>query len=164
MRGKEWCDMNWTSVQDWLAALNAFRKVLKMPWEALAERAKLSRATVCRILGAKDSSPKLPNVFAIAHALGAEFTQRGGSFTLTLPEPDALVEQQVMVHARRIARSVQGTMALESQGLIDQKDIDQLVETAAQEIRARPRSQLWINQCRSSSRSPVKRRLAASLN
>ena len=48
-------------------------------------------------------------------------------------------------------------MALEGQGITDPNHLDQLVETAAKEIRAKPRKQLWVRQCRSSSQSQAKR-------
>jgi hypothetical protein len=67
-----------------------------------------------------------------------------------------LVEQQVQKRAREIVRMVQGTMALEAQGITDPSHLDQLVEIAAREIRAKPRKQLWERQCHSSSRSRAK--------
>ncbi|HEY7425731.1 MAG TPA: hypothetical protein VH682_15990 [Gemmataceae bacterium] len=138
-----------TNVQKWLEALDKQRRTLKMPLHILAERAHLSRATVCRILKEKRASSSLESVLAVASVLGAEGE-------LHIQDPEKLVEQQVQKRAKRIVRMVQGTMALEGQGITDPKHLDQLVETAAREIRAKPRKQLWVRQCRSSNPSQAK--------
>jgi len=138
------------NVQTWLAGLEKQRRALKMPLHILAERANISRATVCRILKEKRASSSLESVLAIAGALGAEIELR-------IPDPEKIVEQQIRKRAKRIVRMVQGTMALEGQGITDPDYLDQLVETAAKEIRAKPRKQLWVRQCRSSKPSPEKR-------
>lgn len=141
--------MQMTNVQKWLTSLDKQRRALKMPLHILAELAQLSRATVCRILKEKRASSSLENVLAIARVLGAEVK-------LHIQDPEKLVEHQVQKRAKRIVRMVQGTMALEGQGITDPNHLDQLVETAAKEIRAKPRKQLWVRQCRSSSQSPAK--------
>ncbi|HEY7153680.1 MAG TPA: hypothetical protein VH575_06955 [Gemmataceae bacterium] len=138
-----------TNVQKWLEALDKQRRALKMPLHILAERAHLSRATVCRILKEKRTSSSLENVLAVANVLGAEAN-------LHIQDPEKFVEQQVQKRARKIVRMVQGTMALEGQGITDPNHLDHLVETAAQEIRAKPRKQLWVRQCRSSNPSQAK--------
>ena len=146
-----------TDVQTWLDALDKQRRALKMPLDVLAERANLSRATVCRILKEKRTSSSLQSVLAIAGVLGAEVELR-------LQDPEELVEQKVQERAKKIVRMVQGTMALESQGLTDPNHLDQLVKIAAKEIRARPRRQLWERPCHSSNRSRVKRPSPTSRN
>lgn len=133
-----------------LIALDKQRRALKMPLDVLAERAELSRATVCRILQEKRASSSLANVLAIAGVLGARPAWN-------IQKPDDLVEQQVQEQAKKIAQMVQGTMALESQGLTDPRHLDVLVETAAKEIRAKPRGQLWARQRRASNPSRAKR-------
>jgi hypothetical protein len=144
-----------TNVHEWLESLEKQRRAFKMPLHILAESAQLSRATVCRILKEKKTSSSLESVLAIAKVLGAEFEFR-------LQEPEKLVEEQIQMRAKRIARMVQGTMALESQGITDPSHFDQLVETAAEEIRAKPRKQLWMKQCRFSSQSRAKHPLPIS--
>ncbi len=137
------------SVRKWLEALDKQRRALKMPLHILAERAQLSRATVCRILKEKRTSSSLESVMALASVLEAELEFR-------IQNQEKLVEEQIQKRAKRIVRMVQGTMALEGQGITDPNHMDQLVETAAREIRAKPRKQLWVRQCRSSSRSQAK--------
>ncbi len=86
-----------TNVQKWLEALEKQRRALKMPLPILAERAQLSRATVCRILKEKRTSSSLKSVLALASVLGAEFELR-------IQDPEKLVEQQVKRKAGRKAR------------------------------------------------------------
>src|SRR5271163_2457256 len=99
-----------TGVAVWLEALEKQRKALRMTLPVVAERARLSRATVCRILKHKQTSSSLANVLAVAKALGAEME-------LHLQKPDDVAEQEIQAKARRIVRMVQGTMALEAQGI-----------------------------------------------
>jgi hypothetical protein len=76
---------------------------------------------------------------AIARVLGAELEFR-------IQNPESMIEEEVQKRAKKIVRMVQGTMALESQGITDPSHLDELVETAAKEIRAKPRKQLWMRQ------------------
>jgi DNA-binding phage protein len=152
--------MHDTNVSAWLETLEKQRHALRMTLPVVAERAKLSRATVYRILKHKQTNSSLANVLAVAKVLGAELK-------LHLQEPDEVAEQEIQAKARRIVRMVQGTMALEAQGITDQSDIDELIEVAANEIRAKPRKQLWMSQAmqnRNSSRSQAKRRSKTSPN
>lgn len=128
--------MQTTTVQDWLAALDRQRRALKMPLIVLAKRAKVSRATICRMLKEKSASTSLQNVLAVARVLGAELG-------IQLQDPERIIEEQIQERAQRIARMVQGTMALEGQGITGPNHFDQLVQTAANEIRAKPRKHLW---------------------
>ena len=104
---------------------------------------------MCRILKERRASSSLKNVLAIANALGAEMDLRP-------QDPEKMVEQEIQAKAREIVRMVQGTMALEAQGITDQNHLDQLVQVAAAEIRAKPRKQLWTSQRRISNRSQAK--------
>jgi len=146
-----------TNIHDWLEALDKQRRALKMPLQVLAQLAQVSRATVCRILQERKTSASLESVLAIARVLGAVVE-------VSIQDPEKLIEEEVQKRAKKIVRMVQGTMALESQGITDPKHLDQLVETAAREIRAKPRKQVWMKQCRSSSRSRAKRPSQTSLS
>ncbi|HKI37312.1 MAG TPA: hypothetical protein VKA46_35995 [Gemmataceae bacterium] len=149
--------MQVTNIHDWLEALDKQRRALKMPLQVLAQLAQVSRATVCRILQERKTSASLESVLAIARVLGAVVE-------VSIQDPEKLIEEEVQKRAKKIVRMVQGTMALESQGITDPKHLDQLVETAAREIRAKPRKQVWMKQCRSSSRSRAKRPSQTSLS
>lgn len=137
------------NVQKWLQAVERKWRVLKMPLHILAERAGLSRATVCRILKEKRASSSLESVLAVARVLGAKVVFRLG-------DSEKLVEQQFQKRAKRIVRMMQGTMELEGQRITDPNHLDQLMETAAKVIRAKPRKQLWVRNGRT-SRSSSKR-------
>jgi transcriptional regulator with XRE-family HTH domain len=128
---------NASIVQTWLADLDKQRRELKMTLPALAQRARLSRATVRRLLIDKRMSASLDNVLAIADALGAKIG-------FHIQSPKKLVEREVQERAKRIVQLTQGTMALEAQGLTEQADLDELLQSAAKEIRARPRKHLWM--------------------
>ena len=141
--------MQVTYVHELFEVLDKQRRALRMPLAVLAERAHVSRATVCRILDKKEASSRLKNVLAIARVLGVDLK-------VDLQDPEGLIEKQVLKLAKKIVRMVQGTMALESQGITDADFIDHLVETAAKEIRAKPCKKLWVTQCHSSSQSRVK--------
>jgi hypothetical protein len=149
--------MQVTNIHDWLEALDKQRRALKMPLQVLAQLARVSRATVCRVLQERKTSSSLESVLAIARVLGAVVEVR-------VQDPEKLIEEEVQKRAKKIVRMVQGTMALESQGITDPNYLDQLVETAAKEIRAKPRKQVWMRQCRSSSQSRAKRPSQTSLS
>jgi transcriptional regulator with XRE-family HTH domain len=152
--------MHESNVAVWLESLERQRLLLRMTLPVVAERAGLSRATVCRILRKKQASASLEKVLAIAGVLGAEAS-------LNLQEPSKIIEEEIQARAKRIVRMVQGTMALEAQGITDQEHIDHLVEVAASEIRAKPRKRLWMgqqSQSRDSSQSRAKPQSRNSLS
>lgn len=141
--------MQATNVRDWLSELENQRRLLKMPYRVVAERSGVSLATVRRVLQAQKSSSSLESVLAVAKVLG-------GTVGLKLEDPEKVVEGQIQTTSRAIAMMVQGTMALESQGTTDMRQIEVLVETAAREIRSGPRKKIWIKSCRSPKASPAK--------
>ena len=108
----------------------------------LAKRAKVSLPTVNRILLGREKKPTIANVLAIAAALGV--TVRLGAMS-GVEEVQSVFEfrkAQALAKAKRIVRSVQGTMALEAQA-VDAKAIDQMVEqTVCELLSGRPR-RLW---------------------
>lgn len=136
--------------QAWLEALDRQRRALKMPLDVVAERSGLSRATVCRVLIDKNVSSHLDNVIAIARVLGV-------TFEICIEQPDILVERHVQKLARQLVQLVQGSMALESQGITNRDHLNELVDVAAREIRKKPRKKLWERKCHSDDRSRAKR-------
>ncbi len=139
------------TIAEWLETLDNQRRALKMPIDALAHLAGLSRATVHRILTEKRPSAHLDNVFTIARVLGC-------TPELRVEAADALVEQQIRQQAREAAGMVQATMALESQGITDRAFQEHLVELAAETLRKKPRKKLWVRKCRPRGQSPAKLR------
>ncbi len=102
-----------------------------------------------RILVDKNASSHLNNVIAIADVLGARFDVR-------IEKPEKLVEQHVQEQAKQLVQMVQGSMALEAQGITIPNDLGELVEVAAAEIRKKPRKQLWARKSHSVDRSKAK--------
>ena len=125
-------------IHEWLSALDQQRRTLKMSLPTLAKRTKLSRATVCRILSKKQTSTSIESILAIASVLGAEFK-------FCIQNPQKVIDQRVKKKAKKIVQMVQGTMALEAQGITDPKFLAKLEKIAAKEIRAKPQKHLWVN-------------------
>ena len=124
------------AIQEWFNALNSQRKAIGMPLRILAKRSSLSKATVCRILTGKKSSASIENVVAIANVLEV-------SISIVPRNPEKVVRLEVERRAKVVAELTQGTMALESQGLTEQEDVDTLVKKAKKVIGAKPRKRLW---------------------
>jgi transcriptional regulator with XRE-family HTH domain len=136
--------------QAWLEALDRQRRALRMPLDIVAARSGLSRATVCRVLIDKNVSSHLDNVIAIARVLGV-------TFEICIEQPDLLIERHVQEQAKQLVQMVQGSMALEAQGITNPDHLAELVDVAAREIRKKPRKKLWERKCHSVNRSRVKR-------
>ena len=112
------------------------RHLLKMSKAALARRSGVSLPTVDRILTGKEQRPAFDCLLAIARALGVE---------IQMQETQGVHEfrkARAQMKAVRIARMVQGTMGLESQG-VDTQALDDMVEQTACELLAGPQRNLW---------------------
>lgn len=126
------------------------RERLGMSFDVLAQRSGVSAPTLKRMLSPRelhDGSPSndtstpvfrgsLRNVHAVASALGMALTAE--------PElsADELCERQAETKARELVALVQGTSALEAQGL-PADTIAQMVEDAKRELLSGPRRRLW---------------------
>ncbi len=128
-----------------LQELEKRRKELGMSRTALSRRSRVSLPTINRILSsgmAKTDEcdvayePSFANVAAIADALGLTLA------ALERLNADEFRKQQAILKAKRIVRMVQGTSALEGQGL-DQREADELVAKAANQI-LKSRQKLWF--------------------
>ena len=121
--------------------LDQRRARLKMTKTVVAKRARVSLPTVNRILSGKERNPSTANLFAIARALGV--TVRIGA-TAGIDEPESADEFR-LVEARRKANDlvgmVQGTMALESQG-VDSRTLERMRDSTAHELLKSNR-RLW---------------------
>ncbi|HSG69291.1 MAG TPA: helix-turn-helix domain-containing protein [Planctomycetaceae bacterium] len=111
------------------------RRELRMPRATLAKRSGVSLATVNRILSGQHKGATFENVLAIAEALGMEIT------TVRHGTSSEIREQQATRKARNLVRLVQGTSALEGQGL-DQEELDEMIEQTARELSLTNRK-LW---------------------
>jgi transcriptional regulator with XRE-family HTH domain len=111
------------------------RRELGMSHAALAQRCGVSEPTVKRILGGRALGASFGNVAAIAAALG---------MPLGFAESDAaeIRRTQARKKAEHVARMVQGTSGLESQGL-DAREFERLVEQTYHELMAGSGRKLW---------------------
>jgi hypothetical protein len=141
--------------KDWLLALEEQRKALGMTYGYISKRSSVPLLTVRRILARQNVGAQFDNVLAVATVLGARTIG-------TIPQPDEVAEKEIRRQAKRVVRLVQGTMALEAQGITDAEYLKQLEETAAKEIRQKPRKHLWARPCRTSRQSQAKRRSTTS--
>lgn len=111
------------------------RRELRMPRATLAKRCGVSLATVNRILSGQHKGATFENVLVIAEALGMEIkTVRHGTSS-------EIREQQATRKARNLVRIVQGTSALEGQGL-DQEELEEMIERTSKELFLSKRK-LW---------------------
>ena len=120
---------------DILRKIDKRRRELGMSRTALAKRSQVSLSTVNRILSGQHPEAKFSNVLAIADALDIELTSvpRSGC--------DELRQKQAMNKARRLVRLVQGTSALEGQGL-DADELEEMVRHTSRELCVTKRK-LW---------------------
>ncbi len=103
------------------------RRELGMSSTALAKRSHVSLPTVNRILSGQHDGASFANVVAIADALGMELT------SIANMRSDELRQKQAMNKARRLVRLVQGTSALEGQGL-DDDELEEMVDRTSREL------------------------------
>ncbi len=115
--------------------LNGRRRKLGMSHAALASRSGVSVPTVKRILSGRAGEASLANVAAVAQALGVsvEFAER---------DIESMREEQAARKAAQIARMVQGTSALECQG-VDAKTYRRLVKQSERELLTGSKRRLW---------------------
>ena len=112
------------------------RRELGMACTTLAKRSHVSLPTVNRILSGQHSGASLANVAAIAEALGTEITAVANA------RSDKLRQEQARRKARRLVRLVQGTSALEGQGL-DQQELEEMVARTSIDL-LRSKRKLWV--------------------
>lgn len=113
------------------------RRELGMSRALLAKRARVSLPTVNRILGGQLEKASFANVVAIAKELGIELRMHFAC------APAKMRKTQAERKARRLVRLVQGTSALEGQGL-DQKELEAMISRTSADLLASKRK-LWID-------------------
>ncbi len=116
--------------------LDRRRNQLGVTYQALAERSGVSLPTVSRILGGGQQSANLSTVLAIARVLGVRLNFDAES------DVDDLLERQARQKAERLVGMVQGSSALEGQGL-DEATRERMVRRTVHELRAGSKRKLW---------------------
>jgi transcriptional regulator with XRE-family HTH domain len=126
-----------TTLPNLSSRLSDRRRSLGMTFPALAERSGVSEPTAKRILAGGVAEASFEKVAAIAEALGMPLTSEP-------IDADDFREQVAREKARRVARLVQGTSALESQA-VDDVQYERLVERSVRELLTGSRRRLWAS-------------------
>lgn len=116
--------------------LETRRRELGISQAALAELSGVSLPTVHRILSGHGSAASVENIMAITRVLGMDLE------AVPLFETQEILEQQARKKAEKLVRMVQGTSALEAQG-ISARQIGQMIKKTIQELLAGSRRRLW---------------------
>jgi transcriptional regulator with XRE-family HTH domain len=95
------------------------RRQLGMSYAVRAKRSGVSMPTVVRLLHGKHYGTSFRSVYAVAQTLGVRFDQA------PVDRVDDLLEGQARSKPARLTRILQGTSALEGQGL-DQDDLERM--------------------------------------
>jgi transcriptional regulator with XRE-family HTH domain len=112
------------------------RRELGLSQSALAARSGVSLPTVQRILSGHCPTASFENTLAIARALGMQLD------AVPICEPQEILEEQARKKAKQLIGMVQGTSALEGQG-ISGKQIAEMVQRTADELLWGSRRRLW---------------------
>ena len=123
------------------AAFEKRRKALGISRPALARRAGVSLATVKRVLSGHET-PSLYATHAIASALGMQVSLGSNPSVTEAVDAREFRRAQALCKARRLAKLVQGTMALEAQA-IDSKALEGLVEDNVHKLLSGSSRRLW---------------------
>ena len=124
------------------AQLDSRRRRLGMSKVDLARRAGVSLPTVQRLLSGRESRARIDIVTAIAVSLGVE-VRLGASLSVHESiDVSAFRLEQARSKARRLARLVQGTMALEAEA-VSEPVVDEMEEQNVHALLAGPGRRLW---------------------
>ncbi len=123
-----------------LLGLEERRRALDMPTDALALRSRLSPPVLSRLLAGEAEGVPLAQVRLLAAALAIDLDEV--TLEVVAQPLEEVIERQVEKQTRRVARLVQGTMALEAQGL-DAGQFSRFSRSVREIVRSQPRSRLW---------------------
>lgn len=112
------------------------RRKLGISKPQLAQRSRVSIATVQRLLGDQIENTTIANVRAVADTLGVNLTTSTPCTSYELQEREALAK------AENIAALVQGTSALECQA-VSSEIRQQMVQRTVHELMAGSKRRLW---------------------
>lgn len=121
---------------DFFEKLEHRRRELGISQSGLAERSGVSLPTVQRILTGRSPAASFENTLAIAHVLGMELDA-----TPTASASEVL-ELQAREKAKKLVRMVQGTSALEAQG-VSKQQITEMIQRTVGELLKGSRRRLW---------------------
>lgn len=116
--------------------LDRRRRQLGMTIEAVAQRSGVSPATVQRMLSGGAHKATLGNTAKVAEAMGMRLE------VASAVDGDQYLRTEARRKAEKIARMVQGTCALEAQG-VDLETFNTLVETTMVELLDGSPRRVW---------------------
>ena len=122
--------------------LESRRARLGMSKADLARRAEVSIPTVRRLLSGRERRARTDIVAAIAAALGVEVRLSDSSHVYESSEVSAFREAHARAKAKRLARLVQGTMALEAEA-VGTTVLKEMEERNVHALLAGPGRRLW---------------------
>jgi len=125
-----------------IASLDRRRRRLGMPKTLAAVRAGLSLATVNRLLSAGEKRPRLDSVSALAGALGLEVVIGDRPRVRAVESAISFRERQARAKARRLVEIVQGSMALEAEG-VPAEIVSEMERETVHELLAGSARRLW---------------------
>ena len=125
-----------------LERLDRRRIRLGMPKSHAARRAGLSIATVNRLLSAKEKRPGIDSVSALARVLGLEVILGSQQRIRAVESAVSFRERQARAKAKRLVGIVQGSMALEAEG-VSADVLSEMERETVHELLAGPARRLW---------------------
>jgi transcriptional regulator with XRE-family HTH domain len=129
-------------IRCFLTNLDKRRQTLGIPWDALAARSGVPRATLIRLLKDRQSAAAFQTVVAVAEALGVHFAINGDSIQSVPVDVEDFIEWQADRQAHKLVGMVQGTMGLESQALAGPA-LASLVKKTKRRLLAGSKRKLW---------------------
>jgi transcriptional regulator with XRE-family HTH domain len=130
------------TMQRILSQLDSRRARLGMSKADLARRAGVSIPTTRRLLSGRVRRPRTDALTALAAALGVEVRVSGTPCVVETTTVPAFRETQARAKARRLARLVQGTMALEA-AAVGADTLHEIEEENVHALLAGPARRLW---------------------
>ncbi|MHC5006563.1 MAG: helix-turn-helix domain-containing protein [Planctomycetota bacterium] len=124
------------AINELIRSLNRRREQLGMTLGALAERSGFSLPTVQRILAGDQPRVSLPSVLALADALEMRLDLKPRS------DAEELLDREARRKAERLVGMVQGSAALEGQGL-DEATRERMIQRTVHELRAGSKRRIW---------------------
>ena len=124
------------------AQLERRRDRLGMSKADLSRRAGLSLPTIHRILSGRDKRARSDTLSAVAAALGVEVRLSDSPYVYESSEVSAFRQAQARAKAMRLARLVQGTMALEAEA-VGTDVLEEMEEHNVHALLAGPGRRLW---------------------
>ncbi|MAO24137.1 MAG: hypothetical protein CMJ35_11600 [Phycisphaerae bacterium] len=124
-----------TTQPELLATLRTRKRELGMTFETLSDRSGVSVSTLKRMLSPTATDASMSDTLAVAQSLGVTLSPR-------MTSTEEFREEQAYAKARKLVRMVQGTSALEGQG-VDEQHLKRMIERTVRDLLNGPNRTLW---------------------